>query len=69
MVKSTILVLAGLGVIGTGGQAVAPQSLEVSTGAVTTKISGDGIKRKVSDTPKLGITWVTKGDKQITIRF
>jgi len=69
MVKSTILVLASLGVIGTGGQAVAPQALEISTGAITTEITKDGVVRRASETPKLGITWVTKGDKQITIRF
>jgi len=69
MVKSTILVLAGLGVIGTGGPVVAPQALEISTGAVTTEITSDGIVTRASETPKLGITWITQSDKQITIRF
>ncbi len=69
MVKSAIIVLAGLGAIGTGGQAVAPQALEVSTGGVTTEISAEGIVKRPNETPELAITWVTKGNKHITIRF
>lgn len=69
MVKTAIVTLAGLGVLGTGTQAVAPQSLEVSMGAVTTEISAKGVESQRNKTPEFGITWVTRGDKQITIRF
>lgn len=69
MVKSIIIVLAGLGVLGTGGQAVAPQSLEVSTGAVTTQITAEGVESRSNNSPEFGITWVTRNQKQITIRF
>ena len=69
MVKSTIIILTGLGMVGTGAPAVAPQALEVSTGAVTTEISADGIVSRENQNAELGVTWVTKGNKRITIRF
>ena len=69
MVKTAIVTLAGVGVLGTGGQAIAPQSLEISTGAVTTEITKDGVESRKSASPEFGITWVTQSNKQITIRF
>lgn len=69
MVKSTIILLTGLGVVGTGGPAVAPQALEVSVGAVTTEFTAEGIVSRENSRAELGVTWVTKGNKRITIRF
>jgi len=69
MVKTTIIALAGAGVIGTGGQAVAPQAFEIAAGAITMEITADGIESRPNETPLLGITWVTKGNRHITIRF
>jgi len=69
MVKTAIVTLTGLGVIGTGGQAVAPHSLEISMGAVTAEITAEGVESQRNESPEFGITWVTRGEKQITIRF
>ena len=69
MVKTAVITLTGLGFLGTSGQAVAPQSLEISTGAVTTEITKDGVESRKSASPEFGITWVTQNNKQITIRF
>jgi len=69
MVKTTILVLTSLGVLGTGGQAVAPQAFEISAGAVTFEITADGFDTRPNSVPALGLTWITQGNKHITLRF
>lgn len=69
MIKATIIGLAAMGAVGTGGQAVAPQAFEISAGNVTMEISADGITSRANENPSLGLTWVTKGDRRITIRF
>jgi len=69
MVKSTILILAGAGIIGTGSQAVAPQSFELSAGAISVEVSGEGVTTKANENPELGVTILTKGNRQFTLRF
>ena len=69
MVKATILGLAAIGAVGTGGQAVAPQAFEISTGSTTMEISAEGITSRKNETSTLGITWVTQNNKRVTIRF
>lgn len=69
MIKTTILVLAGAGIIGTGSQTIAPPSIELSAGAVAYEVSTDGLKAKAKANPEFGITVITKGNKQLTIRF
>ncbi len=69
MVKTTILGLAALGAVGTSSPTVAPQAFEISAGAVTMEITSEGITSRANENPGLGLTWVTKNDKRITIRF
>jgi len=69
MIKTAILVLAGAGIIGTGSQAIAPPSIELSAGAIAYEVSTEGLKAKTNANPEFGITIVTKGNKQLTIRF
>lgn len=69
MIKSTILLLAGAGIIGTGGQAMGPQAIELSAGAVAYEVSTQGLDVKTNENPEFGITIVTKGNRQLTIRF
>jgi len=69
MIKATILVLAGAGIVGTGGQAVSPKALELSAGTVAYQITTDGVETSPKQSPEFGITLITKGDRQVTIRF
>lgn len=69
MVKTTIIGLAALGALGTGGQAVAPQALEVSAGSVTLEITMQGVTSRANETPELGIAWITQGNKRLKIKF
>ncbi len=69
MIKATILVLAGAGIVGTGGQVVSPKALELSAGAVAYQITTEGVETSQNQSPEFGITLITKGDRQVTIRF
>ena len=69
MIKSTIIILAGAGIIGTGSQTVSPQAFEISAGAIAYEISVDGLKAKANKTPEFGMTLITKDQKELSIRF
>ncbi len=69
MIKTTLIVLAGAGIVGTGSQTVTPQAFEISAGNVAYEITKDGIDVERNETPEFGVSFVTKGKKQLTIRF
>lgn len=69
MIKSTVIVLAGAGIIGTGSQTIAPQSFEISAGAIAYEISAEGLQTKANTATEFGMTLKTKGNKHLTIRF
>jgi len=69
MIKSTLIVLASAGVIGTGSHAVGPQAFEISAGNVAYHISAEGVETVASESPEFGVSFITKGDKRITFKF
>ncbi|NNE56904.1 MAG: hypothetical protein HKN36_02250 [Hellea sp.] len=69
MIKSTLIILASAGVIGTGSHAVGPQAFEISAGNVAYHISADGVETIASEAPQFGVSFITKGDRRITFRF
>jgi len=70
MIKSAIIItLAGAGAIGTGGTVLGPQAFQISAGSVVYEISKDGLEVERNDKAEFGVTFVTKGNRQITIRI
>ena len=69
MIKSTIILLTGAGIIGTSSQAVAPQGFEISAGNVTYQMTAEGFEAVASESPQYGVSIVTKNDGRITLRF
>jgi len=66
MIKSTLLILTGAGLLGTGA---GPEAFQVSAGNVAYEITTDGLETVQKTSPEFGITIVTKGKRQLTIRF
>lgn len=69
MVKATIIGLAAVSALGTGGQAVAPHAFEISAGNVIVEITSEGVTSRKNENPGLGLTWVTQGEQRFTLRF
>ena len=69
MFKAIILTLIGAGVIGTGAQTLTPQKLEISAGVMVVEFGAEGLNMDVSTSSEFGVTLITKGDRNFTIRL